>query len=323
MIWMVHPKGNGGGGDPPANLPSYPSFQGKKGIIPSRNEEDYSEDYDDVPSFEMALSSTGKALDENLSPHWIHKFNIERLRLETQKFMVSSAFGRVYMNFFLLLSIFSCGQYIYQTYPQQDVVRFVLTLIEIILAAVFFCDWCLSLFLAEQRWDHFWSFFALVDFATVVPTLLVNIFFTHRLTYHEIHNFHDAMNYLVHGAYTLRILRALRVQKKLNLIPDEVDRFLYSMLLSVITMVLFGKTTHCPPFPHLSGDFPLLFHRRGCHAVSRRSYPKTPVPHMDVLHRGHNLYRRLWGHQSTKWPWQTLLYLCDLVCDRLSTTANQ
>ena len=250
MIWMVHPtKGNNGGSsDPPSQLPSYPSFQGKKGIIPSRNEEDHSEEYDDLPaagasgySFEMAVSSS--YIEENLS--WIQRINLERIRLNTQKFMASSSFGRLYFNFFLFLSIFSCGQYIYQTYPQDDLVRFILTIIEIILAAMFFCDWCLSLFLAEQRWDHFFSFFALVDFATVVPTLLVNIFFRSRLSYHEIHNFHDALNYLVHGAYTLRILRALRVQKKLNLITDEVDRFLYSMLLSVITMVLFGQE---PPF---------------------------------------------------------------------------
>lgn len=80
----------------------------------------------------------------------------------------------------------------------------------------------------------------MVDFATVVPTLLANIFFRHRITYYEIQNFHDAFNYFVYGAYTLRILRALRVQRKLNLIKDEVDRFLYSMLLSIITMVLFG-----------------------------------------------------------------------------------
>ena len=81
----------------------------------------------------------------------------------------------------------------------------------------------------------------MVDFATIVPTLLVNIFFRHRVTYYEIKNFHDGLNYFAYGAYTLRILRALRVQRKLNLIKDEVDRFSYSMLLSVITMVLFGK----------------------------------------------------------------------------------
>jgi hypothetical protein len=243
MLWMVHPsKGNDSGGHP-GSLQSYPSFQGKKGLIPSRNEEDYSEESDyplpGSPSLEFILNSNKSFLSSHHSD-LKQKFNLENFRLSTQKFMLSSSFGQIYFNFFLLMSLFSCGQYIYQTYSQNSMIRFLLTLIEIILAGMFFFDWCLSLFLAEQRWDHFWSFFALVDFATIVPTLLVNIFFQHRVSYHEIHNFKDGMNYLVHGAYTLRILRALRVQKKLNLITDEVDRFLYSMLLSVITMVLFG-----------------------------------------------------------------------------------
>lgn len=81
----------------------------------------------------------------------------------------------------------------------------------------------------------------MVDFATIVPTALANMFFRHSVDYHDIDSFADWMNYLIHGAYTLRILRALRLHRKMVYIPDEVDRFLYSMLLSVVTMVLFGK----------------------------------------------------------------------------------
>jgi hypothetical protein len=81
----------------------------------------------------------------------------------------------------------------------------------------------------------------MVDFATIVPTALANLFFRKRVEYPDIQTFLDGVNYAVHGAYTLRILRALRVHKKLIYITDEVDRFLYSMLLSVITMVLFGE----------------------------------------------------------------------------------
>ena len=48
---------------------------------------------------------------------------IEILRLKTLKFLASSFLGSLYINFFLLVSIFSCGQYIYQTYlnPNQQV----------------------------------------------------------------------------------------------------------------------------------------------------------------------------------------------------------
>jgi hypothetical protein len=80
----------------------------------------------------------------------------------------------------------------------------------------------------------------MVDFATIVPTILANVFFRNGIDYHDIHTFGDCVNYVVHGAYTLRILRALRIHRKLSYIADEVDRFLYSMLLSVVTMVLFG-----------------------------------------------------------------------------------
>lgn len=236
MIWMVHPTKQGGS---EGSLPSFPSVKGK---IPNRNgeegEDESDEEFEVLPlskSLDLAISQNKHLTAQERS------FSLEIIRLKTQKFMASSWFGRVYFNFFLVVSIFSCGQYIYQTYLNHDekLISFFLTVIEIILAAMFLFDWCLSLFLAEQRWDHFWSFFALVDFATIVPTILVNIFFRHSVSYHEIKTFRDGCNYFTHGAYTLRILRALRVQKKLLLIKDEVDRFFYSLLLSIITMVLF------------------------------------------------------------------------------------
>lgn len=45
---------------------------------------------------------------------------LELIRLQTLKFMASSWFGHIYTNIFLGLSIFSCGQYIYQTYLHDD-----------------------------------------------------------------------------------------------------------------------------------------------------------------------------------------------------------
>ena len=85
------------------------------------------------------------------------------------------------------------------------------------------------------------SFFAMVDFATVIPIWVTYIFFPEKIDYTEIETFGDVVNYTMRGAATLRILRALRVHRKLNFIDDEVKRFLYSMLLSVITMILFGE----------------------------------------------------------------------------------
>jgi hypothetical protein len=53
---------------------------------------------------------------------------LEILRLKTLKFMASSWFGHIYVNFFLIVSIFSCGQYIFQTYLTNEQQVFPLSL---------------------------------------------------------------------------------------------------------------------------------------------------------------------------------------------------
>jgi hypothetical protein len=84
------------------------------------------------------------------------------------------------------------------------------------------------------------SFFAMVDFATVIPIWLTYFLYPLEITIHEVVNFSTFANYVLHGAYTLRILRALRIHKKLMHIEDEVKRTLFNMLLTVLTMILFG-----------------------------------------------------------------------------------
>ena len=80
----------------------------------------------------------------------------------------------------------------------------------------------------------------MVDFTTVIPIWLTFFIFRKRVKYHEIHNFYDLLDYALHAAYTLRILRALRIHRKLIHIEDEVHRFLSQMILSLVTMMLFG-----------------------------------------------------------------------------------
>jgi hypothetical protein len=81
----------------------------------------------------------------------------------------------------------------------------------------------------------------MVDLLTVIPIWVTYFAFTHEIKFRDIKSFSDFLNYLLYGAYTLRILRALRVHKKLAHIEDEVKRTLFNMLLFVLTMVLFGK----------------------------------------------------------------------------------
>lgn len=81
----------------------------------------------------------------------------------------------------------------------------------------------------------------MVDFSTVIPIWLTYLLFPEPVGINDIHTFKDFLNYALYGAYTLRILRALRIHKKLMLIEDEVKRIGFNMVLFVLTMILFGN----------------------------------------------------------------------------------
>ena len=72
----------------------------------------------------------------------------EKIRLETKHFFTNTFFGELYNNLLLILSIFSCIQFIQQTYdkkpPNQDI-------LELSLAILFTLDWCLCFFIADLK----------------------------------------------------------------------------------------------------------------------------------------------------------------------------
>ena len=80
----------------------------------------------------------------------------------------------------------------------------------------------------------------MVDIFTVLPIYITYQIYPEPVEYNHIVTLSDAVNYFLYGAYTLRILRALRVYRKLNFLEDEVQRFLGQMAVSIITMILFG-----------------------------------------------------------------------------------
>ena len=169
---------------------------------------------------------------------------VEIIRLKLKKLVATTFIGKLYVNILLVLSVLSCGQYIYQTYLDEEADKELLavfSVVELFLAGLFAFDWCLWLFLADHRLEQFLSFFAMVDFATVIPIWLTFFVYTKSVEYPEITSFYDGMNYFLRGMYTLRILRALRVHRKLIYIDDEVRRFLSQMALSIITMILFDS----------------------------------------------------------------------------------
>ena len=190
----------------------------------------------DSTSLASSLDKISNA--ENETPMW------EVIRLKLKKLVATTFLGKLYVNILLLLSVLSCGQYIYQTY--LDEVRdhellAVFSVVELFLAGLFAFDWCLWLFLADHRLEQFLSFFAMVDFATVVPIWLTYFVYTKTVEFTEIKSFSDGFSYFLRGMYTLRILRALRVHRKLIFIEDEVRRFLSQMALSILTMILFDS----------------------------------------------------------------------------------
>jgi hypothetical protein len=84
-----------------------------------------------------------------------------------------------------------------------------------------------------------YSFFSLIDILTVVSILTTR---NHtcpllRLTNTRLENTY----YVLCGVNTTRILRALKFQKRFDLIEDEVQRFLAKMCLNIIIMILFSK----------------------------------------------------------------------------------
>ena len=198
-------------------------------------------------SFRM---SSIKSFDSSSLAHSLEKISsnenespmMEIIRLKLKKLVATTFLGKLYVNMLLVLSVLSCGQYIYQTYLDEEKDKdllLVFSFVELFLAGLFAFDWCLWLFLADHRLEQFLSFFAMVDFATVVPIWLTFFVFTDAVDYESVETFTDGVNYFLRGMYTLRILRALRVHRKLIFIEDEVRKFLSQMALSIFTMILF------------------------------------------------------------------------------------
>ncbi len=88
----------------------------------------------------------------------------------------------------------------------------------------------------------FISLQANVDLFTVISVLGTNFYFTEEVAVDQIETLGDFVAFSLYLVNTVRILRILRVQKDvLETIEDPVDRFLRQMVLSLVTMILFGR----------------------------------------------------------------------------------
>ena len=137
------------------------------------------------------------------------------------------------------------------------------------------------------------SFFAMVDLATVLPIWITYFFMGAPVEYDDISSTRDAFNFILRGAHTLRILRALRVHRNLAHIENEVNRFLCELGVSVLTMILFG--THMPATSHVVCE--VIVHIVCCRlssiGVSGAPPARLTFPHVDVRCCGHHHHRGL------------------------------
>jgi hypothetical protein len=185
----------------------------------------------------------------------------------------------------------------------------------------------------------------MIDFATVIPIWITYYCFDNPVDVDEIKDAVDVLNYILHGAYTLRILRVLRVHKTLNLIEDEVHRFLWQLALSVITMILFGLLLlppSLPPPPLIVFSWQMLrsfnISRNitlkpnsilGCttwsvissslilcfSSLSLVSVSRLCLSLSHPLSGGYNLYRWLWRHLPSEQYRETDCHGIHLLCN--------
>ena len=191
-------------------------------------------------SFYHEIKSNGK-LERGLIPHY------EVARVKLRKFINGTTFGTLYTYALVVFCIVSCGQGIYQTYLDSDRDKKLLhnlSLLELNLASLFAFDWGLNLFLADHRWNHFWSFFSIIDLLTVFPIWFNYFVFTKRVVYSNIQSPLEAVNYIMHAANSLLVLRILRLHKRLIHIEDEVHRHLCQFLLTIVAVTLFGESVN-------------------------------------------------------------------------------
>lgn len=177
-----------------------------------------------------------------------NKNQLELLRLRMKDFFHHHFVGGVYQMILLFLSVISVFQYIYGTYvdnynsPRMNRVESIMSKMELVFAGVFGFDWCLNLFLADNRISHLTSFFSMIDLLTVIPTFAS--YQQHCPRFHHSMTAEEIIYYILCGMVTTRILRALRVRSRFLFIEDEVQQALANMGLNIAVMILYSKFFH-------------------------------------------------------------------------------
>ncbi len=190
-----------------------------------------------------------------------HKSRWDLFRLGTKQLLERTWIGGMYAESLLFVSVISCFEYIYQTYPNPSwkngsKILEVCSYLELVFAGLFGLDWIFQMIIADNSWTQFiryklhtiillilivnaFSFFSVVDLMTVVSTFVIHS--TECPQVFADSTFYTIVEYIFCAMGTVRILRALRFKKKFEQMEDEVQRFLANMSMNMIVMILFSE----------------------------------------------------------------------------------
>jgi len=167
---------------------------------------------------------------------------LEGMRTYAKKLLShSSLFGQIYDYVLVVIAICSNLMYICSTYVRSDMTETRLNIhrLDILFSLVLMFDIILSLWLADQRWDHLTKITTLLNIASVIPVWF--IYDADGPPNSEAVGANKVTMYIVHALATTVILRPMRIQKKIKEITNEVQRSIGDMALTIVMMILFSK----------------------------------------------------------------------------------
>jgi hypothetical protein len=174
--------------------------------------------------------------------------NATIIRKKIKVFLSTHVIGIIYTRIMVVLSVLSGVQLIYQSYfeyeaylsPSSKSILDSFQTLELFLSGFFFCDWCLSFFLADHKFEFITGFYSTVDLLTCIP--IVFTYFNVRPSFEQIDSFYNGWIYFMYALNVTRLLRSLRLRRYLLTIENEVWRHLGEMFLVFIVMILFDAT---------------------------------------------------------------------------------
>lgn len=149
----------------------------------------------------------------------------ERLAL----WVATSAIAQAWDAFQLVISIFACASYVWQTY--LDKVPGWLEVVDIVLVALFVIDYVLQYSLARYKVQFIFSWPSIVDLLAIAPILIL---LASRGEQGSNYNFFRVFR-------TLRSLRILRVYRLFSFrLPNDVFRRALVLFVTVICLIFCG-----------------------------------------------------------------------------------